>query len=65
MNLLSVTESTNPIVSKCNYRFAADPQNEEFGALTLRSRLYSLDSTYGQSPVVKGSGVGDVFDTMA
>jgi len=65
LNLLSVSERTSPIVSKYNYRFAADPQNEEFGSLTLRSRLAVLDSTYGQSPVMKGSGIGDVFDSMA
>ena len=65
MNLLSVNEKTAPIVSKYNYRFAAEPQNEEFGSLTLRSRLSALDATYGQSPVMKGSGIGDVFDSIA
>ena len=65
MNLLSVNERVTPIVSKYNNRFVSEPENGEFGTLTLRTRLSSLDSTYGQSPVMKGSGIGDVFDAMA
>ena len=65
MNLLSVNERVTPVVSKYNNRFVSEPENGEFGALTLRSRLASLDSTYGQSPVMKGSGIGDAFDKIA
>jgi len=60
--------STNPI--KSNGYSNSNPisqeyKTEEFGALTLRSRLYELDRTYGQSPVMKGSGIGDIYDSIA